>query len=181
MLCVRASILLLVASGQNWGLAVGSSLSVTVSIHPVLMLMYNVRTPLSPLLSLFPMQFINESNESGAVLPSEMWTCLVDPQGLKNNQGFSRIHKDQVDLVVLYADPRRSTDEFRVVSSEFNKLPLKTLGAVCTVVNVDDSNDHRKLLKKLTGLPQYSLFSDPTKGVMDLLRCRGAKRVTSCA
>ena len=49
---------------------------------------------------------------AGDAVPAAVWEGLVDPEG--NAYKFTRLHKDQADVVVLYADPRRMTDEFKV-------------------------------------------------------------------
>ena len=49
---------------------------------------------------------------AGDAVPATAWDLLVDPDGTAYK--FPRLHKDQLDVVVVYADPRRMTDEFKV-------------------------------------------------------------------
>ena len=74
-----------------------------------------------------------------------------------------RLHKDAVDLVVIYSDPRRMTDEFKIILSQFNRLPLLTLKVASCAINCDDTNDHRKYVKK--NKLSCTLLSDPTRKV----------------
>lgn len=113
---------------------------------------------------------------SGATIPEDVWEKLVDAEGAKFK--FSRLHKDMADVVVVFADPRRMTDEFRTVLDEFNKIPCSSLKVAVGAVNCDDQNDHRKFLKKATK-PSYALLSDPTRSFMDLVKARQGKRIMS--
>jgi hypothetical protein len=62
---------------------------------------------------------------SGEVISGDLWSLLLDPEGA--NFKFPKLHKEQLDTVVVYADPRRMTDEFKIILSQFNKLPLTSL------------------------------------------------------
>jgi peroxiredoxin len=55
---------------------------------------------------------------------------------------------------------------------------LKELAISLAVVNCDDFNDHRKFLKKNTGL-LFPLLADPSKCMMDSIKCRASKRLVS--
>lgn len=97
---------------------------------------------------------------------------------------------------------RRMTSECRQIISEYKKIPQKELGITLAVINCDDFNDHRKFLKKNSGITfsllcgnycQFSFFklhkhyfkrkfstcSDPTKKFMDASKCRANKRLLS--
>ena len=63
------------------------------------------------------------------------------------------------------------TDECKLVISEFKKIPIKELGVSIAVINCDDSNDHRKYLKKNSNT-MFTLLSDPKKVLMDASKCR---------
>ena len=81
------------------------------------------------------------------------------------------------DIVILYADPRRTNDEFKTVLKELSRLPSKVLtdassssGVVVSrllAVNCDSSADHRKFVKKNVGIvgASVSLLSDSNKKV----------------
>ena len=82
------------------------------------------------------------------------------------------------DIVIIYADPRRMTDEFKTVLKELNALPAsvripKKAESVGTVVgllavNCDAFGDLKKLLKKtpsLLGGGGVTILSDPTRKV----------------
>lgn len=70
------------------------------------------------------------------------------------------------------------TSECRIIISEFKKVPLKDLALSLAVINCDDFNDHRKFLKKNSGL-SFPLLSDPSKAMMDVAKCRANKRIAS--
>ena len=53
------------------------------------------------------------------------------------------------------------TDEFKVILSQFNKLPLASLKVGTAAVNCDDTNDHRKYVKK--NVLTCTLLNDPSK------------------
>ena len=67
------------------------------------------------------------------------------------------------DLVIVYADPRRMTDEFKIILSQFDRLPLISLKVASCAINCDDTNDHRKYVKK--NKLSCTLLSDPTRKV----------------
>ena len=73
------------------------------------------------------------------------------------------LHKG-LDLVIIYADPRRMTDEFKIIMNQFNRLPLISLKAASCAINCDDTNDHRKHVKK--NKLSCTLLSDPTRKVI---------------
>jgi len=52
------------------------------------------------------------------------------------------------------------------------------MGIAVAVVNIDDSNEHRKLLKKNPSI-KMPVLSDLTKTLVDALKCRGPKRLES--
>ena len=117
---------------------------------------------------------------SGQVIKGGVWPNLIQPDG--ETTRFSRIHKDQADVVVLYAAPRRYNDEMKTIMSEFSKLPMNKMKLSGVVVNTDDANDHRKLVKKMNAgdsLP-FSLLSDPTGLLMEALCCKMPGRTVSC-
>ena len=97
---------------------------------------------------------------SGDLIPADTWTNLVDARYEKVD--FNILRKG-VDVIVLYADPRRMSDGCKAVTDQFRKLPLSTLKMQAVVVSCDDSNDIRKYLKK-TNSP-IPTFGDPTKAV----------------
>ena len=85
------------------------------------------------------------------------------------------------DIVVLYAAPRRLNDELKTILKEFSKLPAAKMKVAAVAVNTDESNDHRKLVKKMSGggsLP-FSLLSDPTGILMEALCCKMPGRSVS--
>lgn len=55
------------------------------------------------------------------------------------------------------------TDEFKIILNQFSRLPLISLKVASCAINCDDTNDHRKYVKKnkLT----CTLLSDPTRKV----------------
>ena len=55
------------------------------------------------------------------------------------------------------------TDEFKIILSQFNRLPLLTLKVASCAINCDDTNDHRKYVKK--NKLSCTLLSDPTRKV----------------
>jgi hypothetical protein len=76
-----------------------------------------------------------------------VWSKLLDHEGKQCS--YSDIHKDVNDLILFYADPRRMTDEFKLVLSQFDRIPNRSQLRVATVlINCDDVNDHRKFKKK---------------------------------
>ena len=74
-------------------------------------------------------------------------------------------------MLVTYVDPRRMTEETRLVIEEMKKLPQKELKLSVTVVNCDDHNDHRKFLKKNKGI-NFPLLSDPQKKFVESIKCK---------
>lgn len=118
---------------------------------------------------------VHEGLMAGDIVPIDLWEKLLDAEG--NSYKFSRVHKDVSDVVVVYADPRRMTDEFKVILSQFSKLPLATLKIAAAAINCDDVNDHRKYVKKNTF--SCTLLSDPTKCFMDSVKARTSRRITA--
>ena len=114
---------------------------------------------------------------AGSVIKGGVWGNLIQPDGQPTR--FSRIHKDLADIVVLYASPRRGSDEFRTIINEYSKLPLAKLKISAVAVSTDDSNDHRKMLKRMGGAPQYAVLSDATGILMEALRCKQPGRSMS--
>lgn len=76
------------------------------------------------------------------------------------------MHKG-LDLVIIYADPRRMTDEFKIILNQFNRLPLISLKVASCAINCDDINDHRKYVKK--NKLSCVLLSDPSRKVQQTL------------
>lgn len=114
---------------------------------------------------------------AGSIIKGGVWGNMIQPDGQPTR--FSRIHKDVADLVVLYASPRRGSDEFKTVLSEFSKLPLSKLKMAAVAVSTDDSNDHRKMLKRIGGSPPYAVLSDSTGILMEALKCKQPGRSVS--
>jgi hypothetical protein len=54
--------------------------------------------------------------------------------------GYCHLHQDQFDLVVVYADPRVTTSEFKIVLEEFKRLPVTALGIGLAAINCDNPN-----------------------------------------
>lgn len=116
----------------------------------------------------------HEGMKSGDMLPLKIWDILLDAQGQGINQG--KIAQG-MDVVVVYADPRRMNDEFKLVLSEFQKIPATTLRVGMLGVNCDDHNDLRKYLKK--NPVRFPLLADPSKQFMDLTKCRAKGRLSA--
>lgn len=117
---------------------------------------------------------------SGARINPDVWSKLLDHEGKQCS--YSDIHKDVNDVILFYADPRRMTDEFKLVLSQFDRIPNRSqLRAATVLINCDDVNDHRKFKKKnSTGGQSSLLLSDPQRAVMDAMRCKADKRLLSC-
>lgn len=116
----------------------------------------------------------HEGMKSGEVLKSSAWQALVNSEGEQID--LSKVHKSS-DVLVLYADPRRSNDEYRVILNEFRKIPVTNLKISLVAVNCDESNDLRKFLKK-NSYP-FPLYTDPKKSFMDATKCRAKKRLSA--
>ena len=58
-------------------------------------------------------------------ISESVWENIKDSEG--NPYKFRKIHQDQYDLVVVYADPRVFTTEFKIVLEEFKRLPVTNL------------------------------------------------------
>jgi hypothetical protein len=119
----------------------------------------------------------HEGLMSGQIIKGGVWGTLIQPDGQPTR--FSRVHKATADLVVLYAAPRRVNEEFRTVLSEFSRLPMNKMKIAAVAVNTDDSNDHRKMIKRVGSDPVYSLLSDPTGILMEALKCKSPGRSVS--
>ena len=100
--------------------------------------------------------------KSGDLIPPYAWTWLKDSNG--SAVDFSRAHKNSSDIVVLIADPRRMTNEYRLILEQFKQIPKSVLKVELAGVNCDDFNDLKKLSKKSTN-PSYAIFSDTSKKV----------------
>ena len=61
---------------------------------------------------------------------------------------FSRLGKGNNPYAVVYVDPRRSTDQTRVVVDEFKQLSTAELGIFLAIVSWDDPCDLQYLDKK---------------------------------
>eukprot|EP01041_Mallomonas_annulata_P005626 gene5626-11354_t len=112
--------------------------------------------------------------KSGEVLPSAAWKALVNAEG--EDVPYPSIIKEN-DVIIVFADPRRLTDEFRIILDEFKKVPMNNLRVSLLAVNCDVPNDHRKFLKKNT--LSFPLLADPTKAFMDAAKCRAKNRLSS--
>ena len=78
-----------------------------------------------------------------------------------------------MDLVIIYADPRRMTDEFKIILNQFNRLPLLTLRVASCAINCDDTNDQRKYVKR--NKLSCTLLSDPGRQVRKARKQRTGK------
>jgi len=128
--------------------------------------------------SILPIE--HEGLQSGARLPDKVWSHLLDGQGLPFD--YSMVHKNTTDVVVVHADPRRMTDEFKTVLNQLNLIPLASLKIGSIAINCDDWNDHRKFIKKGTSMATgktCALVSDPSRKLMDAVKCRADKRLMS--
>ena len=74
--------------------------------------------------------------ESGEYLGDDFWNLLIDTEGAPFV--FSKLHRESVDVVVVYADPRRMTDQFKTILNEFNKVPQSNLNIAIAAINCDD-------------------------------------------
>lgn len=83
---------------------------------------------------------------SGEVIKRSAWSKLVNHLG--NATTFQQIHRNQVDVVVVYVDPHRLSDEFSSIVGQLDKLPRKALKVATVAVSFDEPNQLRKLLKK---------------------------------
>lgn len=118
--------------------------------------------------------FIEEGLKSGDTIAPGAWDCLHDSKGEATK--LSKVAK-VADVICLIADPRRGTNEFRLLMEELNKIPKGKLGVETVAVNADDWNDHRKYLKKNT--VSFQLLSDNTKSFMKELKCTGQNRLST--
>eukprot|EP01038_Epipyxis_sp_PR26KG_P015524 gene15524-20954_t len=114
---------------------------------------------------------------SGDIIDDKIWNELKEPQDGKVYSYDKLKNKELCDIVVLYADPRRMNDEFKIVLNQLIKVPKTTLKISLLAVNCDESNEQRKFLKKNV-LP-FPLLADTNKKLMDAIRCRAHKRITS--
>lgn len=113
--------------------------------------------------------------ETGHEISSNIWTSIFDSE--MKPYSFSRVEHVTNDILVIFADPRRMTEEFKILLDQFNKIPKDTLKCSLLAVNCDDANDIRKYLKKHP-LP-YPFLCDPNRKLMDELQCRVDKRISS--
>jgi len=113
--------------------------------------------------------------DSGMRISETVWENVKDSEG--NPYKFRKVHQDQFDLVVVYADPRETTSEFRTVLEEFKRLPVSTLGIGLAAINCDNPNEHRKFLKK--NALKFPLLSDTSKTFMSIAHCVGTRRLVS--
>ena len=90
-----------------------------------------------------------------------MWEYLYDSEG----KLFGLDKVAMKDILVCHTDPRRMTEDFRLVLNDLNKLPFNSLGVAAAVINCDDQNDHRKFLKRNSLVGSCFLLRDPTKKV----------------
>jgi hypothetical protein len=58
-------------------------------------------------------------------------------------------------------------DEFKIVLNQFNRLPLMSLKVASCAINCDDTNDHRKYVKK--NKLSCTLLSDPSRQVLSYI------------
>ncbi len=115
--------------------------------------------------------------KTGDMLPAILWESLVDVNG--DATDLSKLEKGRDnELLITYADPRRMTDETKLVISEMKKFPQKELKLSAVVINCDDSNDHRKFLKKNKGIT-FPLLSDPSKKYMETIKCKSSGNLAS--
>lgn len=115
--------------------------------------------------------------EAGDMIPRGIWDFVVDSENKPFK--YSRVQHIVNDLVVVFADPRRMTEDFKTILEEFKRIPASTLKISLLAINCDVSNDHRKYLKKGSTTMAFPMLTDPSKKLMDELRCRGANRICS--
>lgn len=99
--------------------------------------------------------------ESGEFIPKPLWDSVIDSDG--KPWKYSRVQSAINDLVVIYSDPRRMNDEFRIILDEFKKIPSTSLKTSLIAINCDDANDIRKFLKK--SQLSFPLLTDPARKV----------------
>lgn len=108
---------------------------------------------------------------SGDAISEYSWDTLLNHQGMPMN--FEKVHQFKHDILVLYVDPRRMTEDFKIMLQQLGQVPGNSLQAGLVAVNCDDWNDHRKFAKKGNGLPQsVSLLNDPKRILVDEVRCK---------
>ena len=88
-----------------------------------------------------------------------------------------------LDVCVVYADPRRSGDEFTLVLNQLSRIPTSSgsgSGSTSIVaINTDDIADQRKFLKK--NILSFPLLSDGGTGkFMGAVKARSSGRLSSC-
>jgi peroxiredoxin len=112
--------------------------------------------------------------KSGDKIEASSWELLTDHTG--DGSKLSRLAK-VADILCVVADPRRGTDDFRLLLSQLNKIPKSALGIEVVAINADEWNDHRKYLKKNT--LAFSLLADPKKAFMSQVKCIGQGRLAT--
>eukprot|EP01035_Chromulina_nebulosa_P018160 gene18160-23817_t len=101
--------------------------------------------------------------DSGEVIPKRFFESLLDSEGLPFK--YEKLRKTlDTTITVIYADPRRMTEDYKIVLSEFNKIPTATYKLSTIAINCDDPNDIRKYLKKSSSTT-IPLLCDTTKQV----------------
>ena len=93
---------------------------------------------------------------------------------------LSRVSKgNELDVVIVYADPRRNNEEFELTLEQLAKVPASSLKVGVLAVNMDDAADQRKWLKRNPLPPHMTLACDPSKRLMESLKAKARGRLSS--
>jgi hypothetical protein len=113
---------------------------------------------------------------SGELIPIELFSQLRDFNASAYN--VARIHQDINDVIILYADPRKSNVDYRTTLSQLEHIPRASLKVAIAAINCDDAVDLRKAHKKAP--KSFPVLIDPTKMFMYSMKCRQEGRLCSC-
>ena len=127
------------------------------------------------------------SSKSSPVAPAstafKLSRLLAKSPGEASGAGGGGAAGARLDVCVVYADPRRSGDEFTLVLNQLSRIPTSSGNSGSTsivAINNDDVSDQRKFLKK--NALSFPLLTDSSSGgkFMSAIKARSSGRLSSC-
>lgn len=129
-----------------------------------------------------PVVMVHSGLKAGAVISGGAWDSLKDSEGEMYSHDKFQEKLIGEGIAVVFADPRRMNEEFKIVVNQFKLIPRSTLRVKLLAINCDDVADMKKFSKKSKDIGSLcTLLIDPTKTFVDSFKCREGKLVSALA